>query len=124
MGQRKPSARYQHTLAMGFHPEKGSPQASCILLNDELDETDEPAIVLGENPTSWGKSRDQVTIWIDDEALADVHCVISLSENGQFVLNDNHTELGTWHNFIPVPLEGKELQHGDVFQVGDFQVSI
>jgi hypothetical protein len=100
--------------------EKGKKQASCRLLTRELDETDEPPILLGDSPMRWGKARDQVTIWIDDDALADLHCTVAQNDQGLFVLTDNHTELGTWVNFQPVPAQGVVLDAGDLIQVGDF----
>ena len=118
------SARKERALAVAeksqLHPEKVARQASCRLLTRELEETDDPPILLGETPVSWGKGRDSVIIWIDDEALAEVHCTIAQNDTGAFMVTDNRTELGTWVNYQPVPPEGKVLQSGDLIQVGDF----
>ena len=83
--------------------------SQCILLNSQLDDVGEPPLLIGDAPVTWGKAREQVTVWVDDEALDNIHCKIWLGEYGSHYLSDNGTSLGTWLNYEEVAPEGKAL---------------
>lgn len=93
--------------------------ASLKLLNSEMQPVGDPPIYLEDEPVSWGKDQDRVSIWLDDDTLNDYHCDITRAEDGGYLLKDHKTIAGTWVNYAPVPETGHPLIHGDVIQVGD-----
>ena len=116
------SARTERAMAVAgkesIAPGKGSQQAVCRFLTNDLEETDDPPILLGETPVSWGKSRDQVMSGLMMMRWLMYTASIAQNDTGAFVLTDNRTELGTWVNYQPVPPEGKVLQSGDLIPGG------
>ncbi len=65
-----------------------------------------------------GSDRAQALIVIKDASVAPAHARLRYQPEEGFRLTDLGSAAGTWHNYTPVPPEGKLLQDGDIIHIG------
>ena len=75
-------------------------------------------IPLDKDQITFGKDAKQVTCLLDSASVSGIHARFFRSADGQYMLADAGSVAGTWINYVPAPLEGLPLQHGDVVHFG------
>ena len=76
------------------------------------------AIPLTGEKITFGTDPVKVTFVLDDPSISPSHAILSLNEEGGFVLSDQDSVAGTWINFEQIDVVGKELTHGDLIHFG------
>ena len=54
--------------------------------------------------------------------IADLHCLVSLNQQGFFELEDNNSSFGTYYRLIP--LQKYRLEEGQIYAIGKAQIKI
>ncbi|NOH01220.1 MAG: FHA domain-containing protein [Chloroflexi bacterium] len=92
--------------------------ASLIRLNPDGQFAAVPPIPLAEKEIVLGTDPVQCTLVLDDPSLSPVHARIRQTDDGGYLLLDNHSIGGTWVNYEPVQRDGYRLAHGDMVNFG------
>jgi hypothetical protein len=75
-------------------------------------------IPMTEQEITFGTDPVQATNVLDHPSIAALHARLKRTEDGDFLLLDNHSVAGTWVNYDPIPKAGRVLKHGDVVHFG------
>ena len=75
-------------------------------------------IPLDKDQITFGKDAKRVTCVLDSASVSGMHARFFRSAEGQYMLADAGSVAGTWINYVPAPMEGLQLQHGDMVHFG------
>lgn len=92
--------------------------ASLIRLNPDGQAAAVAPIQLLEKEIIFGTDPVQCTQIMDDPSISSVHARFRQTDDGSYVLMDNHSIAGTWVNYEPVLRDGYRLAHGDMVHFG------
>jgi pSer/pThr/pTyr-binding forkhead associated (FHA) protein len=76
------------------------------------------SIPLDKQEITLGHDEKRVTVVLDSPSVSGVHARFFRSADGQYQLADAGSVAGTWINYVPAPMEGTALQHGDLVHFG------
>lgn len=76
------------------------------------------SIPLDKQEITLGHDEKRVTVVLDSPSVSGVHARFFRSADGQYLLADAGSVAGTWINYVPAPMEGTALQHGDLVHFG------
>lgn len=92
--------------------------ASLIRLNPDGQFASAAPIPLSEKEIVFGADPVQCTTILNDLSVSPVHARLRMTDDGGYLLLDNHSIAGTWVNYEPIPQEGYRLVHGDMVNFG------
>lgn len=92
--------------------------ASLIRLNPDGQYAAAAPIPLSEKEIVFGADPVQCSAILNDPSVAPVHARLRMTDDGGYLLLDNHSIGGTWVNYEPIPQEGYRLMHGDMVNFG------
>jgi len=96
------------------------PAVSARLIRVTEDEHPVPGslIALNRSEITLGSDARQAVVLVEDPSVEKLHARLIHSEDGCFLLTDEHSTAGTWVNFVPVPEGGVRLAHEDLIHLG------
>ncbi len=92
--------------------------ASLIRLNPDGQFASAAPIPLSEKEIVFGADPVQCSTILNDLSVSPVHARLRVTDDGGYLLLDNHSIGGTWVNYEPIPQEGYRLMHGDMVNFG------
>jgi hypothetical protein len=75
-------------------------------------------IPLDKDEVTFGRDAKRVKVVLDSPSVSGVHARFFRTPEGHYMLADAGSVAGTWINYVPAPLEGVQLQHGDLVHFG------
>ncbi len=95
------------------------PEAPAFLTQlEDTNISDVTPYSLTADELTLGSDPSQSIFVVDDPSVEGLHARIVRADDDTYRLLDEGSVAGTWVNYIPIPLEGKILEHGDVIHIG------
>ncbi|MDD5371041.1 MAG: FHA domain-containing protein [Anaerolineaceae bacterium] len=92
--------------------------AQLLWLDEEGETLSTSPITLEGHELTFGRNPRQVSYVLNDSSVEPVHCRLTRSETGDFLLHDLGSVAGTWVNYAPISSGGVHLEHGDIIHIG------
>lgn len=86
------------------------------LTDDELESSKDPAPITSGTMTI-GTDRLRCDLVLEDPSVDPVHAAL-MKDGNSLCLKDSGSTAGTWVNYKQVPVDGTELEHGDIIHIG------
>lgn len=98
-------------------PEMQSPAEAFLFLLDS-DHQERDAIPLTGTECILGRDPSLTAVPLEDPSVSGYHARLTRQADGSYLLRDQGSIAGTWVNFIPIPEDGRILEHGDLINLG------
>lgn len=92
--------------------------AYLIRINADGQAAADAPIQLIEKDIIFGADPAQCNQILDHPSVSSIHARLRQTDDGGYLLEDNHSNAGTWVNYEPVLSEGYRLRHGDMINFG------
>ncbi len=91
--------------------------AHLIRLTDDATESSKDPVPITSGTMVIGIDRLRCDLVLDDPSVDPVHATL-MKDGNSLCLKDSGSTAGTWVNYKQVPVDGTELEHGDIIHIG------